>query len=69
VATRPGYPQERLEPVLAALRRPERVEPFAIPAVDASSTEVRAEVARGERVDHLVPPAVARLIVERGLYH
>ena len=28
VATRPGYPAERLEPVLAALRRPYRVELF-----------------------------------------
>ncbi len=69
VATRPGFPRERLRPVLAALRHPERVELFEIPALDVSSTDLRARLAGGERVDDLVPPAVARLIVERGLYH
>ena len=69
VATRPGYPRERLDGVLAALARPERVELFEIPAVEASSTDIRARVARGEPVDGLVPPAVARRIVELGLYH
>jgi nicotinate-nucleotide adenylyltransferase len=68
VATRPGYPRERLEPVLAALRRPERVELFEIPAVDVSSTDLRARLARGEPAEQLLPPAVARLVVERGLY-
>jgi nicotinate-nucleotide adenylyltransferase len=69
VATRPGYPRERLDPVLAALERPERVELFEIPAVDASSTDIRARVARGEPIDGFVPPAVARRIVELDLYH
>jgi len=69
VATRPGYPAERLEPVLAALRRPNRVELFEIPEVDVSSTDLRARLARGDRVDELVPSEVARLVVERGLYH
>ena len=69
VATRPGYPRERLEPVLAALRRPERVELFEIPAVDVSSTDVRARLERGEPADALVPREVADRIVERGLYH
>jgi nicotinate-nucleotide adenylyltransferase len=68
VATRPGYPRERLEPVLAALRRPERVELFEIPAVDVSSTDLRARLARGEPAEQLLAPAVARLVVERGLY-
>ena len=68
VATRPGYPRERLDGVLAALAHPERVELFEIPAVEASSTEIRARVARGESVDGLVPPAVAHRIVELGLY-
>ena len=36
--------------------------------VPASSRDIRARVARGEAVDGLVPPAVARLIVELGLY-
>ncbi|MGH3023532.1 MAG: nicotinate-nicotinamide nucleotide adenylyltransferase [Gaiellaceae bacterium] len=69
VATRPGYPEERLEPVLAALERPDRVELFAIPAHDVSSTDVRARAARGEPLAGLVPPAVAHRIVELGLYH
>jgi nicotinate-nucleotide adenylyltransferase len=69
VATRPGYPRGRLEGVLARLGRPERVELFEIPAVTASSTEVRARVAAGRPVDDLVPPEVARLVVAHGLYH
>jgi nicotinate-nucleotide adenylyltransferase len=68
VATRPGYPREQLEPVLAGLRRPERVELFEIPAVDVSSTEIRNRAAHGEPFGDLVPPGVARLVVENGLY-
>lgn len=69
VATRPGYPPEQLDDVLARLERPERVELFPIPAVTASSTEVRARVAAGRPIDDLVPPEVARLVVAHGLYH
>lgn len=69
VATRPGYPRERLEDVLARVERPERVELFEIPAVTASSTEVRARVAAGRPIDDLVPSEVARLVVALGLYH
>lgn len=69
VATRPGYPRERLEPVLAALRRPDRVELFEIPAIAVSSTDLRERLARGERAEGLLPPTVARRVVERGLYH
>jgi nicotinate-nucleotide adenylyltransferase len=68
VATRPGYPIERLEPVLGALAHPERVEPFAIPAVPVSSTGLRRRLERGEPVDDLVPARVAALIGELGLY-
>jgi nicotinate-nucleotide adenylyltransferase len=68
VATRPGYPRAELEDVLARLARPDRVEFFEIPEVPASSREIRARVARGEAIDGLVPPSVARLIVELGLY-
>jgi nicotinate-nucleotide adenylyltransferase len=69
VATRPGYPVGRLEAVLARLDRPDRVERFPIPALPISSTEIRERVARGEPVDDLVPPQVARLIAELRLYH
>jgi nicotinate-nucleotide adenylyltransferase len=68
VATRPGYPRERLEAVLEHLPRRDRVVLFEIPAVPVSSSEVRERVARGEPVDGLVPPAVARLIADLGLY-
>jgi nicotinate-nucleotide adenylyltransferase len=69
VATRPGYPRERLEDVLARVERRGRVELFEIPAVTASSTEVRARVAAGRPIDDLVPAEIARLIVTLGLYH
>jgi nicotinate-nucleotide adenylyltransferase len=68
VATRPGYPRERLDPVLAGLSRPERVELFEIPALDVSSTEIRRRAADGDPIEALVPPGVARLVVEEGVY-
>lgn len=68
VATRPGFPRDRLEPVLRALSRPDRVEFFEIDSVDVSSTEVRARVARGEPIDDIVPPQVASFIREQRLY-
>lgn len=63
VGSRPGYPRERLDVVLAQLGRPERVHFFELEPDPASSTEIRAH-GRLERV----PPAVAELIRERGLY-
>ncbi len=68
VATRPGYPRERLEQVLARLRRPDRVLFFANEPLPVSSTAIRERIARGEPIGGLVPPAVARLVAERGLY-
>jgi nicotinate-nucleotide adenylyltransferase len=68
VATRPGFPRQELEPVLAELARPERVVFFEIEPNSAASTDVRARCATGDELDGLVPPAVARLIAERGLY-
>jgi nicotinate-nucleotide adenylyltransferase len=68
VATRPGYPRERLEGVLAQLSRPERVQFFEIEPLPISSRDLRERVARGEPIDGLVPAAVADLIVSRGLY-
>jgi nicotinate-nucleotide adenylyltransferase len=68
VATRPGYPRERLDPVLGRLRRPERVELFDVEPHPIASREVRARVARGEPIDDLVPPEVAELVRKLGLY-
>jgi len=68
VATRPGYPPERLDAVLRQLSRPGRVELFEIEPVPISSREIRDRVGRGESIDGLVPPAVAELIRSLGLY-
>jgi nicotinate-nucleotide adenylyltransferase len=68
VATRPGFPPERLQSVLAELDHPERVLFFAIEPNPAASRDVRALAAAGKPLDGLVPPEVARLIQERGLY-
>jgi nicotinic acid mononucleotide adenylyltransferase len=42
--------------------------PFQLASPPISSSEVRARVAAGEPIDDLVPPAVAGLIEELGLY-
>jgi len=68
VATRPGYPRERLQTVLDRLSRPERVQFFEIEPLPISSEDIRRRVARGEPVDGLLPAAVAELIESRGLY-
>jgi nicotinate-nucleotide adenylyltransferase len=68
VATRPGYPRDRLDAVLARLSRPERVQFFEIEALPISSRDIRERVARGESIEGLVPAAVAELIESRSLY-
>jgi nicotinate-nucleotide adenylyltransferase len=68
VATRPGYPRERLEAILEQVTRPERVLFFEIRELPISSRDLRARVARGEPIDAFVPAAVARLVAARGLY-
>ena len=68
VATRPGSPREELDVVLAKLARPERVLFFEIEPNPAASSDIRARIAAGEPLDALVPPAVAKLVAERGLY-
>jgi nicotinate-nucleotide adenylyltransferase len=68
VATRPGFPQPELDEVLGQLERPERVVFFEIEPHPGASTAVRARAAAGEPLDALVPPAVAQLVAERGLY-
>ena len=68
VATRPGFPRERLDAVLGRLRRPERVLFFEIEPQPEASRDIRARAAAGEPLDGLVPAAVGRLVEERGLY-
>jgi nicotinate-nucleotide adenylyltransferase len=68
VATRPGYPREALDRVVAELGDPERVHFFEIPEHPISSRELRQRVARGEPIDELVPAAVAIQVKKLGLY-
>jgi nicotinate-nucleotide adenylyltransferase len=68
VAARPGTSAGAFDAVLAQLRRPDRVMFFAMRPVDISASEVRRRVAAGEPYDDLVPPEVAQLIEELGLY-
>jgi len=68
VASRPGSPREELDVVLAQLARPERLLFFEIEPNPAASSDIRARIAAGEPLDALVPPAVAKLVAERGLY-
>ena len=46
----------------------DRVVPFELASPEVSSSEVRERVAAGETIGDLVPPAVAQLIEELGLY-
>ena len=68
VATRPGFPRDRLDAVLATLTQPERVLFFEIEPYDISSREVRARLERGVDVSAEVPAAVAALIRAQDLY-
>ena len=68
VATRPGARRAAADAVLRLLVHPERVVFFAIEPNFAASRDVRAVAAAGASLDGLVPPAVAILIEERGLY-
>ena len=63
VATRHGVDRPPLAP-----EHEGRVVLFEIESPPIASREIRARVARGESIDELVPPAVAREIRARGLY-
>jgi nicotinate-nucleotide adenylyltransferase len=62
VGTRSGYPPPDLE------RYGDRVLAFELASPPVSSSEVRERVVRGEPLDGLVPPAVARELEEQRLY-
>lgn len=68
VATRPGYPLERLQGVLERLSQPDRVALFEIPPLEIASREIRERAAAGDPIDRLVPPLVGALIDQLGLY-
>jgi nicotinate-nucleotide adenylyltransferase len=63
VATRPGYPRERLDAVLERLEAPDRVLFFELEPLPIASSELR------DRLDReVVPPAVWELIERDSLY-
>jgi nicotinate-nucleotide adenylyltransferase len=68
VATRPGYPQERLDAALAALPAPDRVVFFEIEPTPVSSRDLRSRLGAGADVTPEVPSAVAAIIAREGLY-
>jgi len=68
VATRPGFPRERLDGVLAQLRHPERVRFFEIEPTPVASRELRARLDAGADISGDVPPEVAEIISREGLY-
>jgi nicotinate-nucleotide adenylyltransferase len=68
VATRPGFPRESLDAVLARLEHPERVSFFDLEPLPIASSELRRRLDRGEDVSALVPAAVWALIERDGLY-
>jgi nicotinate-nucleotide adenylyltransferase len=63
VATRPGYPREKLDAVLAKLAHPEKVVFLEIEPNPAASRDIRAGSAPED-----VTPEVAELIEHRWLY-
>lgn len=62
VGSRSGHPPPDLE------RYGDRVLSFRFPSPPISSSDVRRRIAAGEPADGLVPPRVAELIDELGLY-
>jgi nicotinate-nucleotide adenylyltransferase len=62
VGTRSGYPPPDLE------RYGDQVVPFELASPPISSSDVRARIGKGEALDGLVPPRVAKIIEEQGLY-
>ena len=68
VATRPGFPRERLDTVLAELEQPERVRFFELePTPGRLARPARPPRGGRGRVDE-VPPAVAEILAREGLY-
>jgi nicotinate-nucleotide adenylyltransferase len=59
VATRPGYAPVTTSP---------RIDIFELEPHPVSSSEVRERVRRGDPIDGLVAPEVARYVAEHGVY-
>jgi nicotinate-nucleotide adenylyltransferase len=68
VATRPGFPRTRLDPVLAGLQHPERVAFYEIEPMPFASRDLRARLEAGEDVTADLTPAVAQMVARERLY-
>jgi nicotinate-nucleotide adenylyltransferase len=68
VATRPGFPRDRLDAVLRELAAPERVVFFELEPTPVASSDLRARLAAGDDVDGDVPAAVLAIIRGEQLY-
>jgi len=70
VASRPGASLEGVESALESVGADpaESLRVLEFDPRDVSSTEVRRRCTEGERIDDLVPPAVAEMIEAEGLY-
>ena len=68
VATRLGYPRERLDAVLKQLSRPDRVRCLRSSRFRSRCARSVTASAAGEWIEGLVPPAVTELIGSLGLY-
>jgi nicotinate-nucleotide adenylyltransferase len=68
VAEREGLGRADIERRLQSLGAAGRVQFFDMPRLDISSSDVRARVAAGAPIRHLVPDVIAEHIARRGLY-
>ena len=68
VAEREGVARQDIERELEPLAPAGRVRFFDMPRLDISSSDIRARVAAGAPIRHLVPEAVERHIARHGLY-
>jgi nicotinate-nucleotide adenylyltransferase len=68
VAERGEDTHERARETVARLGHPDRLLPFAMPALELSSTAIRARVRTGRTIRHLVPAGVESRIDRLGLY-
>ncbi len=68
VVRRAGQPEPdmtELRSICAPNKQPKRIE---MPAINASSTEIRRRAGAGQPIDDLVPPSVAAYIATHSLY-
>jgi nicotinate-nucleotide adenylyltransferase len=68
VATRPGFPQDRLDAVLRTLERPDRVLFFALEPTPLASRDLRERLEAGAEVDGDIPAGALRIIQAEHLY-